>query len=66
MAVLTTQLQAVKDAEHRLFQAKVDYICCTLNAILNENKNMDDVATDVRDFILETYILAKRINGVDD
>lgn len=66
MAVLTTQLQAVRDAEHRLFQAKVDYICCTLNTILNENKNMDDVATDVRDFILDTYILTKRINGVDN
>lgn len=66
MAVLTTQLQAVRDAEHRLFRAKVDYICCTLNTILNENKNMDDVAADVRDFILETYILAKRINGADD
>lgn len=66
MAVLTTQLQTVRDAEHRLFQAKVDYICCTLNAILNENKNMDDVAADVRDFILDTYISTKRINGVDD
>ena len=66
MVVLTTQLQAVRDAEHRLFQTKVDYICCTLNAIINENKNMDDVETDVRDFIFDTYTLAKRINGVDD
>ena len=66
MAVLTTQLQAVRDAEHHFYQTKVDYICCTLNSILNENKNMNDVATDVRDFILDTYEIALRINGADD
>lgn len=66
MAVLTTQLQAVKDAEHKLYQTKVDYICCTLNSILNENQNMNDVAADVRDFILDTYATALRINRADD
>ncbi len=62
MATSTPNLQAVKDAERQLYQAKVDYICCTLNSILSEIKNMDDVAPDVRDFILDTYTMAKRIN----
>lgn len=66
MANLATQLQAVKDAEHKLYQAKVDYICCTLNSILNENKDVNDIAPDVQDFILDTYTMAKRINRADD
>lgn len=66
MAVLTTQLQAVKDAEHKLYQAKVDYICCTLNAILNENKDVNNIASDIQDFILDTYITAKKINRAGD
>ena len=63
MANLEAQLKSVKDAEHKLYQSKVDYICATLNAILNENEDINDVANDVLDFILDTYITAKRING---
>lgn len=61
-----TQLQAVKDAEHELYQKKVDYICCTLNTILNTHRDMKNVEADVRDFILDAYAKALKINKADD
>ena len=62
MANLKDKLQNVEDAEKNLLRAKVEYIYATMNAMIDENETINEMANECYSFIYDTYEKAAKLN----